>query len=269
MSYDISFWRESRPVGLSPNEAYRRLSRGKPVEGLAELPVEEVFAGLREAFGPFYEELSEFETDDCSIEVSWSACHFRFDLRGDVDEAAGRLVALMAGFGCSPYDPQVDTRGAAEEDAESTPSLPKAITDLMASRAKAGAEGTSGDGMTLLIERPDDDGPATICVGPSDSDIEPVVKSLPWDDPLTLRLWWDDSQHFEVYGSLKASIPDDKLRAYYQEGDTFYASKKVLKTTDEVARALASYNRGDAQWWKDARWKVLRKGWNRAAGVIR
>ena len=50
MSYDISFWRESRPVGLSPNGVYRRLSRGKPVEGLAELPVEVVFAGLREAF---------------------------------------------------------------------------------------------------------------------------------------------------------------------------------------------------------------------------
>jgi hypothetical protein len=53
------------------------------------------------------------------------------------------------------------------------------------------------------------------------------VKSLPWDDPLTLRLWRDDSQYFEVYGSLEASIPDDKLRAYYQEGDTFYLCFRV------------------------------------------
>src|SRR5262245_19255030 len=143
MSYDITFWKEGRPVGLSPNEVYRRLSKGKPVEGLAELPVAEVFAGLRGAFGPFDEELSEFEADDCSVEVSWSRCHFRFDLRGDVEEAAGRLIALMAGFGCSPYDPQADTRGGAEEDAESTPTLPKAVTDLMASRAGDVTAGTS------------------------------------------------------------------------------------------------------------------------------
>src|SRR5262245_3297701 len=103
MSYDISFRKQSQPIGVNPNEVYRMLSRGKPVEGLASLPVEEVFAGLSEAFGPFDEELSEFETDDCSIEVSWSDCHFRFDLRGDMDEARRRLVALMAGFGCSPY----------------------------------------------------------------------------------------------------------------------------------------------------------------------
>jgi hypothetical protein len=260
MSYDITFWKEGRPVGLSPNEVYRRLSKGKPVEGLAELPVGQVFAGLREAFGPFDEELSEFETDDCSIEVSWSGCHFRFDLRGDVEEAAGRLVALMAGFGCSPYDPQVDTAERGEEDAESTPSLPKAITDLMASRAEAGADGTPGDRLSFLIERPDDDGPTTICVGPSDSDIESVVKSLPWDDPLTLRLWRDDSRYFEVNGSLKPSIPDDKLRAYYQEGDAFYASKKVLKSADEAAGMLKSYNRGDDHWRAAAGWKVLRRG---------
>src|SRR5215213_6280052 len=135
MSYDITFWKEGRPVGLSPNEVYRRLSRGKRVEGLAELPVEELLARLREAFGPFDEELSEFETDECSIEVSRSACHFRFDLRGDVGEARGRLIALMAGFGCSPYDPQVDSREASQDDAESSLPLPKAITDLMASRA--------------------------------------------------------------------------------------------------------------------------------------
>src|SRR5262245_47519652 len=209
MSYDISFWKEGRPVGLSPNEVYRRLSKGKPVEGLAELPVEEVFGRLREAFGPFDKELSEFEADDCSIEVSWSRCHIRFDLRGDVEEAAGRLVALMAGFGCSPYDPQTDTGGGGEADAEPTPSLPKAVTDLMASRAATVTEGTSGDRLTFLIERPDDDGPMTICVGPSDSDIESVAKSLPWDDPLTLRLWGDDSRYFEVCGSLEPSIPDD------------------------------------------------------------
>jgi hypothetical protein len=259
MSYDISFWKESQPIDLSENEIYTQLSRGRRVKGLAELPGEDILAKLRETFGPFDEEVSSFETDECSIEVSRSKWHFRFDLRGDVSEAKERLVALMEGFGCSPYDPQCDNGGETENDAESTTPLPKAITDLMKSRAEPEAKDTTQDQFSFLIERPDDDGPLTICKSPSDSDIESVVKSLPWDDPLTLRLWRDDSQYFEVYGSLEASIPDDKLRAYYQEGDMFYASTKVLKTLDEIAALLTSYNRGDEQWRKGVRWKVLRR----------
>lgn len=260
MSYDISFWKAGQPIDLSQNEIYKQLSKGRRVKGLAELPGEAIFAKLRETFGPFDEEVSSFETDEYSIEVSRSKCHFRFDIRGDVGEASERLIALMEDFGCSPYDPQCDSGGEHEDDTESTTPLPKAITDLMKSQAEPVAKGTTQEQISFLIERPDDDGPLTICMSPSDSDIESVVKSLPWEDPLTLRLWREDSQYFEVYGSLEARIPDDRLRAYYQEGDTFYASTKVLKTLDEIVAILVFYNRGDDQWRKAVRWKVLRRG---------
>lgn len=56
------------------------------------------------------------------------------------------------------------------------------------------------------------------------------------------------------------TTPDDEPRAYSQEGDVFYASKKALKSADEVAGPSASYNRGDDRWRKAAGWKVLRRG---------
>ena len=129
---------------------------------------------------------------------------------------------------------------AGDEDAKSTPSLPKAITDLMASRAKAGAEGTSGDGMTSHHQPPTTGRRPSAWARATGISIRGKIPAVAC--PLTLQLWRDDSQYFEVCGSLKASIRMTSSVPITRRG-IFYASKKVLKTTNEVARGSASYNR--------------------------
>jgi hypothetical protein len=49
MSYDVNFWKQARPLDMSAQEIYERLSEGEPVEGLATLPVDEILGQLRDA----------------------------------------------------------------------------------------------------------------------------------------------------------------------------------------------------------------------------
>lgn len=118
MSYDINFWKQDRPLEISAQDIYERLSSGKPVEGLTKLPVDEILTKLRDAFPDFDpdEQFPLVSIDDGSIEIAWSDQHFRFDLRGEVGaEHKNRLVHIMATHGCPMYDPQIGERYDAEE----------------------------------------------------------------------------------------------------------------------------------------------------------
>lgn len=113
MSYDINFWKQERPLDLSAQQIYERLSRQEPVEGLAKLPVETILGELREAF-PTFDPTEKFplvSLDEGSIEFFWSDQFFRFDLRGEIGAAhENKLVTIMAEHGCPMYDPQLGRR---------------------------------------------------------------------------------------------------------------------------------------------------------------
>ena len=117
MSYDINFWKQTRPLEISAQEIYERLSRGEQeIDGLAELPVDQIKQRLKEAF-PDYDPQDPFpliQTEHGSIEVLHSRQSFRFDLRGETEEVHNRLVEIMADFGCPMYDPQRGQRYDAE-----------------------------------------------------------------------------------------------------------------------------------------------------------
>jgi hypothetical protein len=113
MSYDINFWKQERPLELSAQEIYQRLSKGESVDGLATLAVDRILAQLREAFPDFdpEEEFPLVSLDDGSIEFIWSDQYFRFDFRGEVGAThQNRLVRIMSDHGCPMYDPQVNKR---------------------------------------------------------------------------------------------------------------------------------------------------------------
>ena len=111
MSYDINFWKQERPLELSPQEVYERLSSRQLVDGLAKLPVDEILARLKEAY-PDFDPAESFplaRTSEGSIEFSWSDYHFRFDIRGVCGDCQ-KLVDIMTDFGCPMYDPQLGKR---------------------------------------------------------------------------------------------------------------------------------------------------------------
>src|SRR5687767_742892 len=112
MSYDLTFWKDAkRSAGVrapKPSQTYDRLMNGETLPHVAELPTQEVLDRLIELFPDFEPEgsMREIELPEGNIEVSWSPQHFRIDLRGDTDEAAGQIVTLMNEFGCRVFDPQ-------------------------------------------------------------------------------------------------------------------------------------------------------------------
>jgi len=111
MSYDINFWKQERPLTLSPEDVYKKLCNGEPVQGLAKLPVEQIHTKLKQAFPEFdpTEQFSTVQTSEGSIEFSWSDRHFRFDIRGICGECQ-KLVDVMKEFDCPMYDPQDNKR---------------------------------------------------------------------------------------------------------------------------------------------------------------
>ena len=118
MSYDVNFWKQERPLSLSAQEIYERLSGGEAVvEGLAKLPVPRIHERLKQAFPDF--DLSEsvpvVRIARGSVEISWSDHHFRFDIRGEIGSDCQRLVEIMADFDCPMYDPQVGRRYDSED----------------------------------------------------------------------------------------------------------------------------------------------------------
>ena len=129
MSYDISFWKQERPLSLSAQEIYERLSGGdEVVEGLAKLPVPQIHLRLKEAF-PEFDPAESFPTVRIprgSIEFSWSDYHFRFDIRGEIGGECQQLVNIMADFDCPMYDPQegrrYDSEGTARPSEKCRPS---------------------------------------------------------------------------------------------------------------------------------------------------
>jgi len=111
MSYDINFWKQQRPLPLSPQEIYEKLSQREQVEGLAKLPIDQILARLKQAFPDFdpSEEFPLAETSEGSIEFIWTDYHFRFDIRGICGDCQ-KLVDIMREFDCPMYDPQAGKR---------------------------------------------------------------------------------------------------------------------------------------------------------------
>ena len=108
MSYDINFWKQDKPLDLSAQEIYERLSERQPVEGLVKLPVDEILDRLTVAFPDFHrkESFPTARTSEGSVEFIWSDYNFRFDIRGGICADCQKLVDIMADYGCPMYDPR-------------------------------------------------------------------------------------------------------------------------------------------------------------------
>ncbi len=118
MNYDLVFWKQLKPIQLTPLETYRKLNSRENLDGrlslagIADLPVDEVLARFKAVF-PGFDPANRspcFETPDGRCDVSWSKQHFSFTINGDPGDSLNPLVAIMREFGCPTFDPQQGKR---------------------------------------------------------------------------------------------------------------------------------------------------------------
>ena len=113
MSYDLDFWKYRNGVSLEHHSVYERLSDGEYVEGVEDLPIEAMLLRLKEIFSDGWSQLDElaWESDGRgAFQIFTTSQFFRVDCYGMEGEDMNRFIDLGAEFGCSLYDPQVETR---------------------------------------------------------------------------------------------------------------------------------------------------------------
>jgi hypothetical protein len=114
MSYELIFWRQMTLMSQSSKAIYDNLNEGRPVDGLGELPIEEILSRVIDNFAGAQREINGSQewvlwrspNGEDSFEVTWSDWHVRVDCHHVQLTDMNRLVEIAAAFGCPLYDPQ-------------------------------------------------------------------------------------------------------------------------------------------------------------------
>jgi hypothetical protein len=112
VSYDLNFWKYKPGVSLDHQAVYEQLSEGEEVDGLEDLPIEELVARIGEVFSG-WEQLDplNYESPDGGAFPLFTTRQFlRVDCYGMVGEDMNQFVDIGSAFGCPLYDPQVGQR---------------------------------------------------------------------------------------------------------------------------------------------------------------
>lgn len=112
MSYDLNFWNEPADFKEKPQNVYRSLSDGVPVDGLNQIDVCGFYKRIIQEF-PSAEESHGFlnwEGESNSFQVSSSSQHVRIDCYGETGEWMNVFIDIGKEFGCPLYDPQTNER---------------------------------------------------------------------------------------------------------------------------------------------------------------
>jgi hypothetical protein len=112
MSYDLNFWRYKPGVSLDHQSVYDRLCDGVAIDGLEDLPIDQMARRVREVFSD-WQRLDEvtFEGGERgSFQLYLTPQLFRVDCYGMDGEDMNRLIDLAQEFHCPLYDPQVGQR---------------------------------------------------------------------------------------------------------------------------------------------------------------
>lgn len=112
MGYDLYFWKYEPGVSLDHQKVCERLADGLRVDGLEDLPVNEMLALTNSAFSD-WERLDEVTFDGGSrgaFQLYTTSQLFAVNCHGVAGEDMNRFIDIAANFGCPLYDPQVDKR---------------------------------------------------------------------------------------------------------------------------------------------------------------
>lgn len=117
MSYDLWFWRQTKPLTLSLDEVCEELSLENEIDGIEMLPINRIKECLLSEFPDIDDQLSSmtWEGDGSYFDVTWPAnrshvsvsCGYKLLENPD---SLNRIIELMSKFGCALYDPQTGER---------------------------------------------------------------------------------------------------------------------------------------------------------------
>ncbi len=112
MSYDLDFWKYTTKSAHDHQAVYERRSNGEQVEGLEELPIEEMRTEIATAFSKRWTQLDpdNWESDGGSFQLLTTPQFVRVDCCGMDGDDMNRFIDILKKFGCPLYDPQVTQR---------------------------------------------------------------------------------------------------------------------------------------------------------------
>jgi hypothetical protein len=114
MSYDLNFWQyEDESAAADHQAVYERLSDGEFVEGLGEIPVDEILGRITEVFsaiGWTTDDEETWEGESGAFQIDITPQFLRFDCYGMDGDDMNRLIDIGGEFGLPLYDPQISTR---------------------------------------------------------------------------------------------------------------------------------------------------------------
>ncbi|MDR2323935.1 MAG: hypothetical protein LBE51_00835 [Acidovorax sp.] len=113
MSYDLNFWKYKSGIYLDPQTTYKNLCVGKSIDGLEELPIEEMLNRLKILFSDGWVQLDEQNWEASNrgaFQISTTSQMLRVDCYGMSGDDMNRFIDLGTEFGCPLYDPQVGAR---------------------------------------------------------------------------------------------------------------------------------------------------------------
>ena len=113
MSMDLNFWKYKEGAVHDNNKIYELVCcDGKMVEGLEELPINEIFEKIASVFSDWNAlDNKHYEKEGRgAFEIFTTPQIVRFDCYGMQEADMNALMDILIDFGCPLYDPQISTR---------------------------------------------------------------------------------------------------------------------------------------------------------------
>ena len=112
MSYDLNFWKYKKNVYLDNQTVYEKCSEEESVDGLENLPIEDIIADIDKEFADWKNESNDYENPKGkgAFQILTTLQFARFDCYGMQGEDMNRIIDVMIKYECPLYDPQVPQR---------------------------------------------------------------------------------------------------------------------------------------------------------------
>lgn len=113
MSYDLNFWKYKEGVYLDNQSVYEQVSEEQIIEGLEDLPIENIAKDIANAFkdwNQISDDTFENPKGKGAFQIMTTPQFVRIDCYGMGGEDMNRFIDVMLEYDCPLYDPQVPQR---------------------------------------------------------------------------------------------------------------------------------------------------------------
>jgi len=113
MSYDLNFWKYKEGVYLDNQSVYEQASDEQIIEGLEDLPIENIVKDIANAFKDWNrisDDTFENPKGKDAFQIMTTPQFVRIDCYGMDGEDMNKFIDVMLEYDCPLYDPQVPQR---------------------------------------------------------------------------------------------------------------------------------------------------------------